>query len=124
MTKKDYNKEFEYMSRTMKQLSMEIPNALAPFMDNERVHAMEGLLDVRTKDLIALAMAIAQRSEGCIMMHINNALKHGASKGEILETLGVAVREAGSPAVVSACVAYRALSSLTEETIPALLYDD
>lgn len=48
-------------------------------------------LDPKTRELIALAVAVTTRCDGCISVHIEAAKKHGATREEILEALGVAV---------------------------------
>ena len=50
-------------------------------------------LDPKTRELIALAVAVAMRCDGCITVHTDAAIKQGASKVEVAETLGVS--EAG-----------------------------
>ncbi|WP_347357705.1 carboxymuconolactone decarboxylase family protein [Bdellovibrio sp.] len=53
--------------------------------------AQSPVLDGKTRELIALAVAITTRCDGCISVHIEAAKKHGATREEILEALGVAV---------------------------------
>ena len=48
-------------------------------------------LDPKTRELIALAVAVTTRCDGCISVHIEAAKKHGATREEILEALSVAV---------------------------------
>ena len=50
-----------------------------------------GRLGAKTRELIALAVAVSLRCDGCIAFHTAAARKHGASKDEIAEALGVAV---------------------------------
>jgi len=62
-------------------------------------------LDAKTRELIALAVAVTTRCDGCITVHVDAALKHGASREEIAEALGVAVAlNAGAALVYSARV--------------------
>ena len=62
-------------------------------------------LDVKTRELIALAVAVTTRCDGCITVHVDAALKQGASREEIAEALGVAVAlNAGAALVYSARV--------------------
>ena len=62
-------------------------------------------LDAKTRELIALAVAVTTRCDGCITVHVDAALKHGASREEIAEALGVAVSlNAGAALVYSARV--------------------
>ncbi|MBV8665631.1 MAG: carboxymuconolactone decarboxylase family protein [Burkholderiaceae bacterium] len=62
-------------------------------------------LDAKTRELIALAVAVTTRCDGCIAVHSAEATKHGASREEIAEALGVAVAlNAGAALVYSARV--------------------
>lgn len=57
----------------------------------------DGALDIKTKELESLAIAIAVRCEGCIVQHTKKA---GATRDEIVETIGVAVMMGGGPSTV------------------------
>jgi AhpD family alkylhydroperoxidase len=62
-------------------------------------------LDAKTRELIALAVAVTTHCDGCITVHTAEALKQGATREEIGEALGVAVAlNAGSALVYSARV--------------------
>jgi AhpD family alkylhydroperoxidase len=57
-------------------------------------------LDEKTRELIALAVAITLRCDGCITVHTDAARKRGATREEIAEVLGVAVSVNAGAAVV------------------------
>lgn len=57
-------------------------------------------LDGKTTELMALAIAIAQRCEGCVVYHTKQSLKKGASRAEVLDTIAVAIEMGGGPATV------------------------
>lgn len=59
-----------------------------------------GALDAKTKELMAVAISIAIRCDGCIAYHVRAAHKKGASRDEMLETVGVAIEMGGGPSVV------------------------
>ena len=62
-------------------------------------------LDPKIRELIALAVAVTLRCDGCITVHTDAAIKQGASQEEIAEALGVAVSvNAGAALVYSARV--------------------
>ena len=62
-------------------------------------------LDGKTRELIALAVAVTRQCDGCITTHVDAAMKHGAAPEEIAEALGVAVAvNAGAALVFSARV--------------------
>ena len=51
-----------------------------------------GQLGAKTRELIALAVAVSLRCDGCIAVHAAAARKHGATKQEIAEALGMSDR--------------------------------
>ena len=57
-------------------------------------------LDEKTTELMALAIAIAQRCEGCVVFHTKTAQKKGATREEVLDTIAVAIEMGGGPATV------------------------
>jgi len=62
--------------------------------------AKTGHLDPKTRELIALAVAISLRCDGCITVHSEAARKLGVTKEEIAEALGVAVSVNAGAAIV------------------------
>ena len=70
-----------------------------------------GALDAKTKELIALAISVAVRCDDCIAFHARAAVEHGATREEILETLGVTIYMGGGP---SAMYASHALGAATQ----------
>ncbi|MFT4729853.1 MAG: AhpD family alkylhydroperoxidase [Granulosicoccus sp.] len=61
-----------------------------------------GALDAKTKELIALAIAVAAQTDGCIALHMHDAMEAGASRTEINDTLSVAILMGGNPSVMYA----------------------
>ena len=59
-------------------------------------------LDTKTKELIALGIAVAIRCDDCIGFHVKAALQQGAPREEIMETLGMAIYMGAGPAVMYA----------------------
>ena len=62
-------------------------------------------LDAKTRELIALAVAVTTRCDGCIAFHSAEAVKLGVTDDEIAEALGVAINlNAGAAMVYSSHV--------------------
>jgi AhpD family alkylhydroperoxidase len=81
------------------------PDTLAGYQTLSNAGQKTGHLDAKTRELIALAVAVTTRCDGCITVHTAEALKQGASHGEIAEALGVAIAlNAGAALVYSARV--------------------
>ncbi|HYL23066.1 MAG TPA: carboxymuconolactone decarboxylase family protein [Burkholderiales bacterium] len=65
-------------------------------------------LDTKTKELMAVAIGIAMRCHGCIAIHMRSAVKAGATRQEVAETIALAIYMGGGPAVVYGGEALRA----------------
>jgi len=75
----------------------------------------EGALDAKTKELMALAIAVAVRCDGCIAFHVHDAVDAGATADEIAEAIGVAILMGGGPAAVYGADALRAYEEFTTQ---------
>lgn len=72
-------------------------------------------LDARTRELIALAVAVTTRCDGCIAFHAAEANKLGVTKEEVAEALGVAINLNAGAAVVYSTHVLDALDQLGRE---------
>ena len=89
----------EDFREAMKMLSRNNPEIMKDFTKFMDSVLKEGYLDTKTKELIALGMAITARCKYCIGLHVEKAIKAGASKEEILEAATVAILMGGGPAL-------------------------
>ena len=71
-------------------------------------------LSVAMKEVIALALAVAQQCDGCIAYHARGAVRHGATPGQVAEALGVALLMNGGPATVYGPRAWAAYNEFRE----------
>lgn len=69
------------------------------FMDLLGACYKPGALDLKTKELMSVAIAVYCRCEYCIVFHVHKALEAGAGRAEILEAAMVAVAFGGGPAM-------------------------
>jgi len=60
----------------------------------------DGALPAKFKELVAIALSIANHCEPCIRAHLQRALELGATEEEIAELLGVTVLLNGGPSDV------------------------
>ncbi|GMG81049.1 carboxymuconolactone decarboxylase family protein [Paralimibaculum aggregatum] len=84
----------------------------AAFGGLARAATADGALDPRTKELIALAIGIAARCDGCLAYHARAAARHGATRAEIVEAIGVAVYMGGGPSMIYGAEALAAFDGL------------
>src|SRR5215470_11344909 len=76
------------------------PDTIKGYMALGGAGAKTGHLDAKTRELIALAVAISLRCDGCITVHTAAAKKLGATKEEIAEALGVGISVNAGAAIV------------------------
>ncbi|OLL31665.1 alkylhydroperoxidase [Burkholderia sp. SRS-W-2-2016] len=95
------------------QLGEAAPATLAGYKALDGAAAKGGHLDAKTRELIALAVAVTTRCDGCIAVHSAAAVKAGASRDEVAEALSVAIAlNAGAALVYSA----RALDAFGQQS--------
>ncbi|MEE6634844.1 carboxymuconolactone decarboxylase family protein [Limosilactobacillus pontis] len=70
------------------------------FMAMHKDAVADGAIDSKTKELMALAVSIAIRCEGCITSHTDSAIKKGATEQEIIETIKVGMMMSGGPGMI------------------------
>jgi len=87
------------------------PEVMKAFSSLAQAALAQGALDPKTKELIALAIGVAVRCDDCIAFHVKAAVDHGASREEVLETLGMAIYMGAGP---SAMYASHALGAYTQ----------
>jgi AhpD family alkylhydroperoxidase len=63
-----------------------------------------------------LAVAVTRQCDGCIVIHAGAALKHGATRDEIAEALGVAIAVNAGAALVSST---RAMDAYDAKAAPS-----
>ena len=88
------------------------PEPMRAFSGLAREALKPGALDVRTKELIAIVIAVATRCDGCVGFHAKAAIKAGATREEVLETLSMAIYMGAGPSMIYAAEALRAFDEL------------
>jgi len=106
---KNYNVRYKELNQLFKDMGQDIPETMTAFNTLSKASTAEGALSTKVKELIALGMGVALRCDGCIAFHVYAALQAGATKDEIMETIGVAILMGGGPAVVYGAEAKYAL---------------
>ena len=76
------------------------PDTIRGYMALGGAGAKTGHLDAKTRELVALAVAITLRCDGCVTVHTAAAKKLGATKEEIAEALGVGISVNAGAAIV------------------------
>jgi AhpD family alkylhydroperoxidase len=83
-----------------RELRQAIPDVITARAALSSAVMSEGALPARTKELIALSIAVTRECDGCIAAHARGAVRRGASREEVAEMIGVAISMNGGPATV------------------------
>ena len=97
---KDYDASRKQVDANVSNLMKANPDVMRAFRTLAGEAGKDGALDARTKELMALATAIAVRCEGCIVHHVRQSIRHGADRQQVAETIGVAIEMGGGPSTV------------------------
>jgi AhpD family alkylhydroperoxidase len=109
----DWDLYRKQLGSTIGQLAQLTPDTLAGYQLMAGAGKKTNHLDAKTRELIALAVAVTTRCDGCIAFHVDAAVKHGATREELAEALGVAIDlNAGAALVYSS----RALDAFAQRT--------
>ena len=94
----------------LKNLHGGAPGVMKAFSAIAQAALAPKALDTKTKELLALGIAVAIRCDDCIAFHVKAAIDQGASHDELLETLGIAIYMGAGPTVMYASHALEAFS--------------
>ena len=95
----DYIKEITGHMRTLRGGA---PDVMKAFSGLAQAALAPKALDCKTKELVALGIAVAIHCDDCIGFHVKAALEHGATREEVMETLGIAIYMGAGPSVMYA----------------------
>ena len=112
---KNYREMATGLENSVAELGKLIPETMRAFSSLGTAAKKSGALDVKTKELIATAIAVAVRCDGCIASHTKAAEKNGASRDEILEMLSMAIYMGGGPSLVYAAEALTAFDQFSDK---------
>jgi AhpD family alkylhydroperoxidase len=101
------------ISANMKTLRRDIPETMAGFSALAQAVTKDGALDKKTKELIALAIGVSTRCDGCIGFHSEALVRLGATRAEVEEALGMAIYMGGGPSLMYAADAIAAFEQFS-----------
>src|SRR5678816_771277 len=101
------------ISTRLSTLRSSTPDVIKSFNDLGRAATAAGVLDRKTKELIALALSVAARCDPCIGFHMQTLVKLGVTRQEIEETLGVTTYMGGGPSLMYAASAIAAFDEFS-----------
>ena len=116
MTTSQFKSLTRAISTNLAQLHKTQAGVMKGFGEMGKAAMAGGALDPKTKELIALAVGVAARCDGCIGFHTKALARLGASTEEVHEALGVAIYMGGGPVAMYAA---NAVAAFNEFSAPA-----
>ncbi len=102
------------LSRPLRDLRAGTSDVMKAFTGISQAALKAKALDTKTKELVAVAICVSIRCDDCIAFHVKAALEAGATREEIMETLGTAIYMGAGPSVMYAAHAVDAMNEFAE----------
>ncbi len=113
---KDFPQIADDVSKDAAALREAIPEQMAGFAALGAAAYKDGALSPKLKELIALAIGITVRCDGCVSYHVRSAYEKGATREEVAEAIGVAIQMGGGPSMVYGGEALRAYDAFVQKS--------
>ena len=109
----NYKELIASVSANTAKLRKGIPDVMQGFNAMAQSASKAGALDAKTKELIAMAIGVANRCDACLGFHAKALVRLGATPEEFREMLGVAVYMGGGPSLMYAANALAAFEEFS-----------
>ncbi|WP_431221783.1 carboxymuconolactone decarboxylase family protein [Serratia sp. L9] len=107
-----WNELLNEVNQSVMQLMSEDKNVTALISKTTNAISAGEHLDPKTKELIAIAVAVTTRCEGCIAAHAKKASELGVTKAELIDAITVAIALNAGAAIVYSSKAFDAWNNL------------
>ena len=116
MSTPSYQELTRDISRNLTGLRTHNADVMQGFGALSKAAMAAGVLDEKTKELIAMAIGVPSRCDGCLGFHAKALVRLGATPEEFREMLGVAVYMGGGPSLMYAAHAQAAYDEFAKAT--------
>ena len=106
-----------FLKKTKKDygiLKKEIPRTFEGFSIMWKEAKKSGLVSEKTKEFVALGIAISTRCESCIGMHVESLIRLETSREELVEVLAMCSYMGGGPSITFSTKALEAYEQLKD----------
>lgn len=94
--------------------SKEVPQTVKGFGQMGQAAKADGALSEKTKEFIALGIAVSTRCDSCIGFHVRSLVRLGATRDEMCEALAMATYMGGGPSYAFSAKALKAYDVFTQ----------
>jgi AhpD family alkylhydroperoxidase len=116
---KDWPKLARELSTLMGSARQGAPETWGAFAAMSKAATAPGALDAKTKELVALALGIAARCDGCLAFHTKAVAQLGGTRAEVLDVIGMAIYMGGGPSAIYGAMALEAFDQFSPSTVAA-----
>ena len=96
------------------KLNKEIPDTFNGFNLMGKEAKKTGFIDEKTKEFVALGIAISTRCDSCIGLHVDALVKLGTTREEFTEILAMCSYMGGGPSITFSSKALEAFDQLKD----------
>jgi AhpD family alkylhydroperoxidase len=114
----DWNEYRQQLAAGVREVGLLSPDMVKGYVALSSAGQKKDLLGAKVRELIALAVAVTARCDGCITVHTEAAIRHGATREEIAEALGVAVAVNAGAALVYSTRVLDAVKEYPPDALP------
>lgn len=112
---KSYKAITQDISKTLVTFRKEVVAPMAGFDAMAKSAMADGVLSALNKELIAAAIAVATRCEGCVGYHVRSLVRLGATREQVNEMLAVSVYMGGGPSLMHAAEVLHAFEEFSQQ---------
>ena len=111
----DWKQFMSEVESELVQYSKELPDTMQGFAKMGNAAKTDGLLSEKTRELIALAIAIRSQCDHCIGYHTRTLVKLETQRQEVCEVLAICAYMAGGPGINYGAKALQAFDQFSEQ---------
>lgn len=112
---RDWNSLSDDIAGPLKNFRAAAPETAATFSKFVGTASKAGTPEHAEQELIAMALSVAARCDGCIAIHAKSLLNDGVDRERVVRALEMAVVFGGGPSFTYAALALEAYDQMAEE---------
>ena len=109
-----WSKTIDTTREDLRTLNALIPDTARAFGGLGKAVKEGGMIDFKTKEFVALGIAVATKCEPCIGLHMEALIRAGATREEVGDVLAMAIQMGGGPAMMYAAKAITCYDELSQ----------
>ncbi len=108
-----WNDKLTDTRQQLRALNKTIPDTMQAFGALGKSVKEGGTLDFKSKEFVALGIAVATKCETCIALHVEALVRAGATRDEVGDVLAMSIQMGGGPAMMYAAHALACFDELS-----------